>query len=237
MTADAFPDTVGAARRPTRADLRAVVRASYGGSLTNVVRGRYGRLSALAAVGMAGAVAAWYADAFASRTAPPTSLLWLPFMASFVLLALSWLVLSLAYPAINGFLFVRQTATAASYVLDGATGEPAVLSAIRLRRVPSGLLVENHVAAQPGRGWGRRLRAEVGDHVREVCDRHGWTLHVVAVNRAMAETYSAEFDRLVPVERTWLQRVAGSQPLVRRPRSVTVEPDAPCGSVAEAIGS
>ncbi len=214
-----FPDRVGAARRPTRADLRAVVRAMYGGSRTSVLRGRYGRLIALFPVAFVGAFAASYAVAPAGMTAP-TPWLGLSLLARLALATVAWMGLVLVQPALSGLLNVRQTASAVSYVLDGAAGEPAVLSALRLRRVPRGLLVENHVAAHPGRGWGRRLRAEVDDHVRALCDSQGWTLHVVSVNRGMAERYGAEFDRLVPVERTWLQRAMGRYPLERRPQLV-----------------
>ncbi len=222
MPAEQFPDRLGAARRPTRADRRAVVRAYYGGSRTNVLRGRFGRLAASVPPGIAGICAAWYAVAPAGMTAP-TPWLGLSLMAWFAIVTLVWIGLAILQPAVSGLRTVRQTTSAVSYVLEGGEGEPSVLSAIRLRRVPSGLLVEDHVAAQPGRGWGYRLRAEIVDHVREVCDGYGWTLHVVAVNPGMAERYSAEFDHLMPVERTWAHRAMGSHPLERRPQPVRAE--------------
>lgn len=223
MPAEQFPDRLGAARRPTSADCWAVVRAYYGGSRTNVLRGRFGRLAVMFPLAFAGLGAFWYSVAPAGMTVP-TAWLGLPPVAWFALASLLWIGLALLQPAVSGLRTVRQTDSAVSYVLEGGEGEPSILSAIRFRRVRSGLLVEDHVAAQPGRDWGHRLRAEVGDHVREVCDGHGWTLHVLAVNRGMAERYSAEFDHLVPVERTWAQSAMDRHPLERRPQPVRVGP-------------
>lgn len=217
MSAEVFPDRVGGARRPTSADLRAVVRACYGGWRTNVLRGRFGRLAASLPLLAAGVGLASYAAAPAGMAAP-TGWFGLSLAAWFAAGTLAWLGLVLLQPAVTGHLLVRRTSSAVSYVLDGEAGEPAVISVLRLRRVDSGLLLEDHAAAQPGRGWGRRLRAEVGEHLREVCDTHGWTLHAVAVNARMAEVYCAEFDGIVRGERTGFQRMTGAHRIERRPR-------------------
>lgn len=220
-----FPERVGAARRPTWADLPAVVRACYGGWRTSVLRGRYGRLQAALPLSASAIGLALYAVAPAAITAP-TGWFGLSFAAWLVVGTVAWLGLVVFQPAVTAVLVVRRTSSAASYVLDGAPGEPAVLSAIRLRRVRRGLLVENHTAVQPGRGWGRRLRAEVDPRLREVCDTHRWTLHVAAVTKGMAAVYCAEFDGMVCGARTWMNRVAGAYPLERRPQPFRVGPAA-----------
>lgn len=226
LSAEFFPDRVGGARRPTSADLLAVVHACYSGWRTSVLRGRYGRLQASFPLLVGGVCLASYAVAPDGITAP-TGWFGLSLAAWIVFGTIAWLVAVALQPGVTALLMVRQARSAASYVLDGAPGEPAVLSAIRLRRVRRGLLVENHTAVQPGRGWGRRLRAEVGPHLREVCDMHGWTLLAVAVNTSMAEVYCAEFDGMVRGERTWMNRLAGAYPLERRPQPSRVGPIAP----------
>lgn len=220
-----FPERVGAARRPTWADLPAVVRACYGGWRTSVLRGRYGRLQASVPLLLGGACLASYAVAPGGITAP-TGWFGLSVAAWLVVGTVAWLGLVVLQPVVTAVLVVRRTSSAASYVLDGAPGQPAVLSAIRLRRVRRGLLVENHTAVQPGRGWGRRLRVEIGPPLCGVCDGRGWTLQVVAVNRVMAEVYCAEFDGMVCGARTWMNRMAGAYPLERRPQPSRVGPAA-----------
>lgn len=221
-----FPDHVGAARRPTRADRCAVVRACYGGWRTNLLRGRFGRLVASFPLLVAGIGLASYAVAPAGMTTP-TGWFGLPLAAWFLVVTLAWTGLALVEPAVTGVLVVRRTPSAVSYVLDGAAGEPALLSVIRLRRVSSGLTVENHAAAQPGRGWGRRLRAELGEHLLAVCDGRGWTLHVVAVSSGMADAYCAELDGMLRGPRSWFHRMTGAHPIERRPQPVRVAPAAP----------
>ena len=59
--------------------------------------------------------------------------------------------------------------------------------------------VHAHVAARPGSGQGRALRALVGPALATAADASGTRIEAVAINRAMAERYAAEFPGLVDV--------------------------------------
>ena len=66
---------------------------------------------------------------------------------------------------------------------------------------PDGWHVTEHLAAKPGSGRGRALRAVVGPVLLEAADAHGITLQATSATRRLAEQYAATVPGTVDIGR------------------------------------
>lgn len=107
-----------------------------------------------------------------------------------------WLMIPLSIPlsiAAQAYLLSRR---AARYYLSPA--HDAVLAIVATAK---GWHVEDHVAAWPGTGRGKALRALVLPELRAAADAAGIPIYTTAANERLAAEYSAELPGLVDVGR------------------------------------
>lgn len=79
-----------------------------------------------------------------------------------------------------------------------SSGRDAVLAVVAR---PDGWHVQEHYAAVPGTGRGRALRERLVPALLGAADEHGVVIHATALNRGLAEQYSAQVPGLVDVGR------------------------------------